>query len=88
MLLSSQHGSASSRFSYPCIDSARGQMTFVQYHPDAPLKKTASACWSQQTGTDIAQASELNCAFGALVAFDGLGNRLGMGGGYYDRFFC
>ena len=31
--------------------------------------------------------NELDCALIPLLVFDSLGNRIGMGGGYYDRFF-
>lgn len=33
-------------------------------------------------------AWSLNLCFMPLVAFDATGNRMGMGGGYYDRTFC
>lgn len=37
---------------------------------------------------ELIRATELDVVFAPLVAFDTRGNRLGMGGGYYDRTFA
>ena len=34
------------------------------------------------------QASQLDCVFVPLLAFDKIGNRLGMGAGFYDATFA
>ena len=38
--------------------------------------------------SELLDATELNIILAPLVAFDNSGNRIGMGGGYYDRTFA
>ena len=53
----------------PCIDSARGQMTFVQYHPRCPFERKPLRLAGASRPNKYSQASELNCA---LVRLGGL----------------
>ena len=61
-----------------------GEMTFAAYRPDEPLRPN-------RFGIDEPSAPEPvtpNVVLTPLVAFDARGRRLGMGGGYYDRYFA
>lgn len=72
----------------PCIDEGPRMMTFRNYNQDEPLLKNRFAVLEPETHNDAALASDLDCVLLPLVAFDEIGTRLGMGGGYYDTFFA
>lgn len=60
------------------------EMRFAAYRRDEPLR-------ANRFGIDEPSMPEYvtpNIVLTPLVAFDGQGHRLGMGGGYYDRYFC
>lgn len=57
------------------VYTANTNMRCNQYHIPEPM--TAK----------LTQPNELDCVFVPLVGFDRQGNRLGMGGGFYDRSF-
>ncbi|MFU9135548.1 5-formyltetrahydrofolate cyclo-ligase [Erwinia tasmaniensis] len=63
-----------------------GQLLFIRYEPSTPL--TPNRLGIPEPPLDIrnlATLSELDVLMVPLVAFDALGQRLGMGGGFYDR---
>ncbi|CDG18680.1 5-formyltetrahydrofolate cyclo-ligase [Xenorhabdus doucetiae] len=65
---------------------SRNHLLFLRYCPDTPLVRN---CFNiEEPQLDVRQVlpiSELDIMFIPLVAFDGTGQRLGMGGGFYDR---
>lgn len=64
------------------------QMHFAPYFPDADMQMNKYAIVEPAIGMQQRiKPSALDIVLMPLVAFDLQGNRIGMGGGYYDRSF-
>lgn len=68
----------------PVIDRQCSRLSFAGHHPQAPLQRNGfgipEPVHHQRIGAD-----QLDVLFVPLVAVDAQGNRVGMGGGFYDR---
>ncbi|WP_120506534.1 5-formyltetrahydrofolate cyclo-ligase [Rahnella bruchi] len=63
-----------------------GNLLFLRYTPDTPLIRNRLKILEPQLDvTQVIPLSQLNIILTPLVAFDSTGQRLGMGGGFYDR---
>jgi 5-formyltetrahydrofolate cyclo-ligase len=69
------------------VTDLRGQMTFREMRPDTPLIRNSFGLWEPATG-EIISPKAIDVVITPLVAFDNECNRIGMGGGYFDRCFA
>ena len=77
--------SAKKRVFLPVI-AAHGEMRFHETLPDTEMAMNHFGLWQPLSVKPI-DASELDVVVTPLVAFDSERNRIGMGGGYFDRTF-
>ena len=71
----------------PIIDPAQeGHLVFMPYHSTSLMViNQYGIAEPQYEPAEAVDIHSIDIIFTPLVAFDSLGNRLGMGGGYYDR---
>ncbi|MCK8044546.1 5-formyltetrahydrofolate cyclo-ligase [Shewanella sp. 1CM18E] len=63
-----------------------GNLVFLRYTANTKLVQNSLKIWEPKLDiTQMLLTHELDVVITPLVAFDKQGNRMGMGGGYYDR---
>ncbi|MGF7452606.1 5-formyltetrahydrofolate cyclo-ligase [Pasteurella bettyae] len=64
----------------------KGHLLFINYRPDSLMKRNKMGISEPVLNVnDVIPIDDLDIIFTPLVAFDKYANRLGMGGGFYDR---
>jgi 5-formyltetrahydrofolate cyclo-ligase len=76
---------ANKRVFVPVLRS-RHKMSFREVRPDTTLEQNAFGIWEPVSG-DFFSPRCLDLVVTPIVAFDSQNNRVGMGGGYFDRCF-
>jgi 5-formyltetrahydrofolate cyclo-ligase len=69
------------------VIGTRGEMTFGRLLPETTLVRNEFGLWEPTSDLRI-DPSDLDIVVTPLVAFDSKYNRIGMGGGYFDRTFA
>lgn len=69
------------------VVGSRHEMRFANLEPDTSLIRNRFGIWEPQSSQEIA-ARELDLVITPLAAFDSRAERIGMGGGFYDRHFA
>lgn len=69
---------------------ADNSLWFVAYRPDTPMIRNRYRIWEPAAGFSARRCNRLptwalDCMIVPLVGFDSRANRMGMGGGFYDR---
>ena len=67
---------------------ARGVMEFALYRQGDTLRRGKHGIREPQRNAPVLAPADLDVVFTPLVGFTGRGERLGRGGGYYDRLFA
>jgi 5-formyltetrahydrofolate cyclo-ligase len=77
---------AKKRVFAPVVDDQRG-MSFRLLRPDTTLVRNRFGIW-EPANDALIDPKSLDVVLTPLVGFDDEGNRIGMGGGYFDRAFA
>lgn len=63
------------------------QLRFLEYRPGSRLRQGRFGLWQPQRG-GVISPRHIDLVLLPLVGFDPAGNRIGQGGGFYDRSFA
>ena len=82
--------SAGKQLYAPVVAKAAGVMHFYAIAPHTEIQRDRLKLRKPVLETNAVPVAqhELDAVLLPLVSFDGLGGRLGMGGGFYDRYFA
>lgn len=70
-----------------CIPHRPGEMELVRVNRLTQISRNANGLW-EPVGEELAAPEEIDLALIPCLAASPDGQRLGHGGGYYDRFLC